>query len=91
MPQEATQDLSSLPNKEVRAALVESFFTDINPGFPVVDKAEFRMKYEDQKYPPPLLLHQIIGAHACKYPNVVHSRSIVKAIMFRRAKDLFDL
>jgi transcriptional regulatory protein AMDR len=54
--------------KEVRDALVESFFNDINPGFPVVDEAEFRMQYEDKDSPPPLLLfHAVLlaGAHAC--------------------------
>jgi len=80
--------------KEVRDALVESFFNDINPGFPVVDEAEFRMQYEDKDSPPPLLLYHAVllaGAHACQHRKVVESRPIVKAVMFRRAKTLFDL
>jgi transcriptional regulatory protein AMDR len=80
--------------KEVRDALVESFFNDINPGFPVVDEAEFRIQYEDKDSPPPLLLYHAVllaGAHACQHRKVVESRPIVKAVMFRRAKTLFDL
>jgi transcriptional regulatory protein AMDR len=92
--QYVVQDLASFPVKEVRDALVESFFNDINPGFPVVDEAEFRIQYEDKDSPPPLLLYHAVllaGAHACQHRKVVESRPIVKAVMFRRAKTLFDL
>ncbi|KAI9738141.1 MAG: hypothetical protein M1818_005570 [Claussenomyces sp. TS43310] len=87
-------DISALPAKDVRDNLVDSFFTKIHPGFPVVDEHEFRTQYEDKNDPPPLLLLQAVlltGAHASDHPMVAQSRSLVKMALFRRAKALFDL
>lgn len=87
-------DISALPAKDVRDDLVESFFTKIHPGFPVVDESEFRMQYNDTRNPPPLLLFQavlLVGAHVSDHPKVIRSRSLVKMALFRRAKVLFDL
>ena len=92
--QHVPHDLSSFPVQEVRDALVEAFFNEINPGFPVVDESEFRRCYEDVENPPPLLLYQAIllaGAHVCQHPKVLRSRSLVKGVLFKRAKALWDL
>jgi transcriptional regulatory protein AMDR len=73
---------------------VEAFFTEINPGFPVVDESEFQLSYKDKESAPPLLLFQAVllaGAHACQHPKVVESRAHVKAVLFQRAKTLWDL
>lgn len=87
------QDVTLFPAQDVRDALVDTFFTEINPGFPVVDESEFRASYNDQESPPPLLLYQAVllaGAHSCQHPKIVESRSFVKAVLFQRAKTLWD-
>ncbi|EXJ89086.1 hypothetical protein A1O3_02150 [Capronia epimyces CBS 606.96] len=87
-------DLSSLPSQDVRDDLVDSFFEKIHPGFPIVDEYEFRSAYRDPLNPPPLLLLQSVllaGAHVSQHPNIVSSRALVKMVLFRRAKALFDL
>ncbi|KAK4941557.1 hypothetical protein LTR10_018576 [Elasticomyces elasticus] len=87
-------DLSSLPSKDVRDDLIDSFFEKVHPGFPVVDEFAFRTAYSDLTNPPPLLLFQAVllaGAHVSQHPNIVSSRSFVKMVLFRRAKALFDL
>ena len=40
-------DVSLLPEKEIRDQLVEDFFTQIHPVFPVVHEAEFRSQYHN--------------------------------------------
>ncbi|OQU94094.1 Fungal specific transcription factor domain-containing protein [Cladophialophora immunda] len=87
-------DLNSLPVKEVRDALIEAFFRDIYPIFPILDEAEWRYHCASKDSPPPLLLYQAIllaGAHVCQHPKVVESRSSFKAALFHRAKALWDL
>jgi transcriptional regulatory protein AMDR len=86
--------LSSLPAKEIRDALVDAFFDEIHPGFPVVDESEFRQSLMQKDAPPPLLLLQsvmLVGAHVCQHPKVAKSRSLAKAAFFQRAKTLWDL
>ncbi|KIV91907.1 hypothetical protein PV10_06397 [Exophiala mesophila] len=86
--------LSSLPQRDVRDALVDAFFDEIHPGFPVVDESEFRQSYAQKDAPPPLLLLQsilLVGAHVCQHPKVAQARSLVKAALFQRAKTLWDL
>ncbi|KAJ9608976.1 hypothetical protein H2200_006747 [Cladophialophora chaetospira] len=92
--QSLESDLGSFPAKDIRDALVEAFFTDIHPLFPVVDESEFRQSHTNKESPPPLLLFQAIllaGAHVCDHPKVAQSRALVKATLFRRAKTLWDL
>ncbi|RVX74985.1 hypothetical protein B0A52_01262 [Exophiala mesophila] len=87
-------DISALPAKDVRDDLVESFFTKIHPGFPVIDESEFRRQYQDPDNPPPLLLLQSVllaGAHVSNHPKIMSSRALVKIVIFRRAKALFDM
>ncbi|KEF61941.1 uncharacterized protein A1O9_03513 [Exophiala aquamarina CBS 119918] len=87
-------DLSALPIHKVRDELVESFFSKIHPGFPIVDESEFRRQYRSLDNPPPLLLFQAVllaGAHVSEHPNIFPRRSQVKKVIYRRAKALFDL
>ncbi|KAK5047012.1 hypothetical protein LTR84_006954 [Exophiala bonariae] len=94
MRQNLESELSSLPAKDVRDALIESFFHEIHPGFPIVDESEFRASYADPNNPPPLLLFQAIlsaGAHVCQHPTVAESRSLIRTALFHRAKTLWDL
>ncbi|KIW25902.1 uncharacterized protein PV07_09038 [Cladophialophora immunda] len=87
-------DISALPVKDVRDNLVDSFFSHIHPGFPIVDEGLFRSQYDDPNNPPPLLLLQailLVGAQISDHPKVAKSRSLVKMALFRRAKALFDL
>ncbi|KAK5043612.1 hypothetical protein LTR84_011372 [Exophiala bonariae] len=89
-----THDLTLFPAQDVRDALVDAFFTEIHPGFPVVDESEFRASYIDKESPPPLLLYQAVllgGARVCQHPKVAESRSFVKAVLYRRAKTLWDM
>ncbi|KAJ5620908.1 hypothetical protein N7510_004892 [Penicillium lagena] len=88
------REISTLPDKELRDELIESFFEKVHPGFPVIDEAEFRTRYENSENPPPLLLlHAIllVGAHVSNHPRVTKSRSLMKLSLFRRAKSLFDI
>lgn len=87
-------DISALPSKELRDNMVDAFFRDVHPGFPVVEEALFRAQYKDPRNPPPLLLYQavlLVGAHVSMHPTIVRSRSLIKMALFRRAKALFDL
>ena len=87
-------DISALPAKDIRDDLVNSYFAQIHPGFPVVDESQFRTQYNDFNNPPPLLLLQavlLVGAHVSSHVKVARSRSLVKMALFRRAKALFDL
>lgn len=90
----ATRDISAFPAQDVRDDLIEAYFTQIHPGFPIVDEAEFRRRYNDRANPPPLLLFQSIllaGSHVCEHPKVAQNRAVVQATFFRRAKTLFNL
>lgn len=92
--QNLEQDLSTLPARDVRDALVEAFFSDIHPGFPIVDESEFRRNYADKDSPPPLLLYQAVllaGSHVCQHARVVESRSTLKTVLFQRARTLWNL
>lgn len=94
IPKEVAQDLRSFPTKEVRDALVDSYFSHIHPGFPIVDEKAFRRQYNDRKDPPALILfHAVLlaGAHVCNHPTIAASRSVAVATLFRRTKSLFDL
>ena len=87
-------DISALPAKDIRDDLVNSYFAQIHPGFPVVDESQFRTQYNDFNNPPPLMLLQavlLVGAHVSNHAKVARSRSLVKMALFRRAKALFDL
>ncbi|OKL57150.1 hypothetical protein UA08_07632 [Talaromyces atroroseus] len=91
---ESINDLSSFPVRPVRDALVETYFRDIHPGFPVIDEADFRRRYADPKDPPPLLTFQAIllaAARITDHPQVAASRAMTTATLYRRAKTLFDL
>lgn len=87
-------DLCSFPARDVRDDLVESFFTNIHPYFPIIDEHQFRAQYGNPQDPPPLILLQSVllaGAHASHHPRVAQARSTVMAVLFRRAKTLFDM
>ncbi|KXT10201.1 hypothetical protein AC579_436 [Pseudocercospora musae] len=88
------QDLSSLPAQDVRDALIDTYFGDIHPGFPIIDQEHFRKQYADAQNPPPLLLlHSMLlaAARISDHPKVVRSREAVTATLFRRAKTLFNM
>lgn len=87
------REVSSLFTKDLRDDLVESFFAKIHPTFPVIDEPWFRLKYAGiQKPLPLLLLHAVmlVGAHVSQDPRVKDSRSLIKSMLFKRAKWLFD-
>lgn len=94
MSPDLIRDLCSFPAKDVRDDLVDSFFTYIHPYFPIVDEFQFRAQYNNAQNPPPLLLLQSVllaGAHASHHSRVAQARSTVMAVLFRRAKTLFDM
>lgn len=87
-------DVNPLPSKEIQDEFIHSFFTKINPHFPVVDEADFRARYDNQEKPPPLLLLYAVllaGAHVSSDPRAIQSRHFVKTVLFRRAKAVFDM
>ncbi|TKA61568.1 hypothetical protein B0A55_10775 [Friedmanniomyces simplex] len=88
------QDLASFPARTVRDALVQTYFDDIHPCYPVIDEEEFRRQYRDPNNPPPLILfHAVLlaAARISDHPMVASSRPTVTATLFRRAKSLFEL
>ncbi|KAJ4420402.1 hypothetical protein N0V82_004391 [Gnomoniopsis sp. IMI 355080] len=88
LPIEAFQ----LPTKSVVDALLDAYFTHVNPIFPVVDQNLFMEQYRarDSSNPPSLLLlHAMLvaGAHVLyRKPE----RDVTKSQFFCRAKTLFD-
>ncbi|KAK0255926.1 hypothetical protein LTS09_009228 [Friedmanniomyces endolithicus] len=88
------QDLASFPARTVRDALVQTYFDDIHPCYPVIDEEEFRRQYRDPRNPPPLILfHAVLlaAARISDHPMVASSRPTVTATLFRRAKSIFEL
>lgn len=91
---EAVNDLSSSPVRHVLDALVDTYFKDIHPGFPIVDEANFRKRYDDPENPPALIVFQamlLAAARITDHPQVAASREITTAVLYKRAKTLFDL
>lgn len=91
---EALNDLSSLPAPSVRDALIDTYFSDIHPGCPIIDEADFRRQYADPENPPPLLVFQAVllaAARICDHPQVATSRGSITAVLFRKARTLFEL
>ncbi|EED17441.1 acetamidase regulatory protein, putative [Talaromyces stipitatus ATCC 10500] len=87
-------DITSFPAKDIRDDFVEAYFEKINPYFPVVNECEFRARYRDvDNQPPLLLLHAVLlaGAHVSGHPKAMQARHVVKAVIFRRAKYVFDM
>ncbi|CAK7231356.1 hypothetical protein SBRCBS47491_007903 [Sporothrix bragantina] len=90
----AARDIHSFPEKEIRDDFIDAYFSKVNPYFPVVDEADFRTRYADPNNQPALvLLHSVllVGAHVSSHSKAVHARHIVKAVLFRRAKCVFDM
>lgn len=91
---EALNDLSSFPVRHVRDALIDTYFKDIHPGFPIVDEANFRKRYGDPGNPPSLIVFQamlLAAARITDYPQVAASREITTAVFYKRTKTLFDI
>ncbi|KAK4948357.1 hypothetical protein LTR10_012891 [Elasticomyces elasticus] len=87
------QDLASFPTRIVRDSLVQTYFDDIHPCYPVIDEEEFRRQYRDPDDPPPLILfHAVLlaAARISDHPMIAPSRPTVTATLFRRAKALFE-
>ncbi|OAL35293.1 hypothetical protein AYO20_05344 [Fonsecaea nubica] len=78
----------------IRDSLVETYFTEIHPGIPIIDEADFRRRYADPENPPPLLLfHAVLlaAARVSDCPMLVRSRATATATLYRRARALFNL
>ncbi|KAH6986957.1 fungal-specific transcription factor domain-containing protein, partial [Ilyonectria destructans] len=90
--QNLLSDVSSVPEPEIRDALVAAYFEHIHPFLPFLSKDDF-LNTESGKRPP-LLLYQTVlmaGAHACSHPIVAKNRHWLKSILFRRASMLFHI
>jgi transcriptional regulatory protein AMDR len=71
--------------KDIRDALVDAHFDQINPYFPVIDEFDFHRRYEDPTNPPLLIILQSVilaGAHECSHPKIAESRAVVTATLF---------
>lgn len=90
--QNLLSDVSSVPEPEIRDALVASYFEHIHPFLPFLCKDDF-LDVDSSKRPP-LLIYQAVlmaGAHACSHPIVAKNRHWLKSILFRRASMLFHI
>ncbi|KAL1867532.1 hypothetical protein VTK73DRAFT_4135 [Phialemonium thermophilum] len=93
-PHDAVHDIHSFPERPIRDDFVEAYFDKVHPYFPVVDEADFRARYADpHNQPPLLLLHSVllVGAHVSSHEKARQARHMVKAVLFRRAKCVFDM
>lgn len=93
-PAQSVDELGSLPPEEVRDALIDAYFQDIHPGFPIVDEESFRRQYSNPDDPPPLLVYQAVllaAARICDDPQVASARSKITTTLFRRSKSLYDM
>ncbi|ERS94838.1 hypothetical protein HMPREF1624_08735 [Sporothrix schenckii ATCC 58251] len=93
-PDVVVRDINSFPEKEIRDDFIDAYFEKVNPYFPVIDESDFRARYADPHNQPALvLLHSVllVGAHVSSHAKAVHARHIVKAVLFRRAKCVFDM
>ena len=91
-----THEILSFPEMEIRNDFVNAYFEKINPYFPVIDEYDFRARYADpdpDKQPPLVLLHSVllVGAHVSSHPKAIEARHIIKAVLFRRAKCVFEM
>lgn len=86
------RSIACFPSKDIRDDLVDSFFTKTHPYFPIVDEAKFREQYR-KNCVPVLLLHAVllVGARTSHHQRVERSRQTVLAILFGRAKQVFDM
>lgn len=90
----AARDLSSLPPRHIRDSLVNTYFTYVHPGLPIIDAAEFQAQYASANPSPPLLLLQcmlLAAARVSMHQEVVPSRSDLTSTLYRRAKALFEM
>lgn len=88
------EELSKLPPKPLRDAIVKAYFQKIHPGFPIVDEKEFKRQYEDPEHLPPLLILQSVllaGAHVCDDPAISQDRFAFQSLLYKRATTLFNL
>ncbi|KAF7552446.1 hypothetical protein G7Z17_g4322 [Cylindrodendrum hubeiense] len=93
-PQNLLSDVSSVPDPEIRDALVTAYFEHIHPFLPFLSKDDFIDDGGESGKQPPLLLYQAVlmaGAHACSHPVVARNRHWIKSILFRRASMLFHI
>ncbi|KAH7175857.1 fungal-specific transcription factor domain-containing protein [Dactylonectria macrodidyma] len=92
--QNLLSDVSSVPEPEIRDALVNAYFEHIHPFLPFLSKGDFLDGDGQTQKQPPLLLYQSVlmaGAHACSHPVVARDRQRIKSILFRRASMLFHI
>ncbi|KAK4500482.1 hypothetical protein PRZ48_008671 [Zasmidium cellare] len=88
------RDLSSLPARHIRDSLIDTYFTFIHPGLPIIDAVEFQAQYASANPSPPLLLLQcmlLAAARVSTHPEVAASRNDMTATIYRRAKALFEM
>ncbi len=62
-----------LPPRQVQEAMVEAYFTWVNPLLPVVNRTLFMRNFRDHKTPSLLLLFAIFtaGSKACSHPELM--------------------
>ncbi|KAJ5572130.1 hypothetical protein N7535_005790 [Penicillium sp. DV-2018c] len=85
-------DALTLPEPGLADELVQAYFTNVNPGFPIIDEDLFMSQYRnrDPADPPPIILLQailLVGTHVTRGKA---ERDALKEIFFRRTKYLFD-
>ncbi|KAK7425353.1 hypothetical protein QQZ08_008139 [Neonectria magnoliae] len=86
-------EVIELPEKALADELVQTYFTHVNPGWPIVDEVDFMARYNanDPRYKVPLpLLYAVflVGTHA-SVPRRGDYKAL-KARFFHRAKLLID-
>ncbi|KAL2209404.1 hypothetical protein CC79DRAFT_1367587 [Sarocladium strictum] len=84
-----------LPPRYVQEDLINSFFADIHPTVPVINRTEFMRQFHSEKSPSRLLLFSIFtsGSRACRNPWLLDSKGTnqEKAQQFYKAtKALLD-
>ena len=88
------KDLCSLPPKNIRDSLIDTYFSYIHPSLPIVDAAEFHHQYRSSDPSPPLLLLQcmlLAAARVSEHAEVADSRLAMTTNLYSRAKALFEM
>lgn len=87
-------NLDNLLPKHLQDCLLETYFEDIHPYMPIIERTSFQKQHNGPKDPPPLLLLQsmfLASARISDHPEIASARTEITDALFTSAKALFDM
>jgi len=86
-----------LPPQAIQDELIRTYFTVVQPTYPIIDRIQFARSYKNQSCPPSLLLLQamfMVSSTHCPMDVILRmgfkTRYEAKRTFYRRARGLFD-